>query len=66
MVAGFTEFDTFNSNLIRAGIITREEGLKKTIEENQPRYDTIKWYLDAINLDFEETLSIFNNIPKRY
>ncbi|MBI34592.1 MAG: hypothetical protein CMP67_04425 [Flavobacteriales bacterium] len=66
MVAGFTEFDTFNSNLIRAGIITREEGLKKTIEENQPRYDTIKWYLDAINLDFEETLSIINNIPKRY
>lgn len=66
MVAGFTEFDTFNSNLIRAGVITREEGLQKTMKENQPRYDTIKWYLDAIDLDFEQTMKIINKIPTLY
>ena len=61
-VAGFTEHDTFRSNQIREGDISREEALKFVEEENKPRYPNIKWYLDAINLDFEEVIKIINKI----
>jgi len=65
-VAGFSENETFRSNQIREGMITREEGMKLIEKENQPRYETIKWYLDIIGLDYESTIKVINNIPKRY
>jgi glucosamine--fructose-6-phosphate aminotransferase (isomerizing) len=65
-VAGFTEHDTFRSNQIREGQISREEALKIVERENYPRYQNIKWYLDVLNHDFEDTITIVNNIPKRY
>lgn len=65
-VAGFTEHDTFRSNQIREGDLTREEGLKLVLEENTPRYPNIKWYLDAVGLDFKEVISVVNSIPKIY
>ena len=65
-VAGFTEHDTFRSNQIREGDITREEALNLIKEENRPRYPNIKWYLDVLGLDFEQTIKIVNNIPKIY
>ncbi|MFA0911654.1 glucosamine 6-phosphate synthetase [Vibrio cholerae] len=65
-VAGFTEHDTFRSNQIREGQITREDALKLVADENQPRYQNIKWYLDALNLDFKEVISVINCIPKLY
>ncbi len=65
-VAGFSEYDTFRSNQIREGMLTREEGLKLIEEENQPRYASIKWYLDIINLDFASTIKRINSIPKLY
>lgn len=66
IVAGFTENDTFRSNQIREGMLTREEALVKAIEENEPRWNSIKWYCDTINIDFESTLNNINNIPKLY
>lgn len=63
-VAGFTEHDTFRSNQIREGQLTRDEALKLVEDENRPRYRNIKWYLDAIGLDFVDTIQIINNIPK--
>jgi len=66
LVAGFTEHDTFRSNQIREGQITREEALKLIEDENQPRYQNIKWYLDAVGIDFKEAITIINNIPKLY
>lgn len=66
IVAGFTENDTFRSNQIREGVITREEALKLIEEENKPRYGSIKWYCDTIGIDFEKTLKIINSIPKLY
>jgi len=66
VVAGFSEFDTFRSNQIREGIITRDEGLKMIDEENKPRFESIKWYLDTIGLDFESTLDKINMIEKYY
>ena len=32
--------------------------------ENQPRYPNIKWYLDAVNIDFSEAISTINRIPQ--
>lgn len=65
-VAGFTENDTFRSNQIRQGLVTREEAIGKIDEENTPRFESIKWYLDTIGLDFESTVKTINRIPKLY
>ena len=65
-VAGFTEHDTFRSNQIREGQLTREEALKLVEKENKPRYQNIRWYLDTLNMDFEEVIKTVNNIPKLY
>ncbi len=65
-VAGFSEFDTFRSNQIREGMITREEALELVYKENIPRYDSLKWYLDTIRIDFEYALNTINRIPRLY
>ena len=65
-VAGFTEHDTFRSNQIREGQITRERALELIEDENQPRYQNIRWYLDTLGLDFERVIKIVNTIPKLY
>jgi len=65
-VAGFTEHDTFRSNQIREGDLTRAEALEMVLEENTPRYPNIKWYLDAVGVDFKEAIKVVNAIPKLY
>ena len=65
-VAGFTEHDTFRSNQIREGDITREEALELIREENKPRYPNIKWYLDVLGIDFGQAIRTVNNIHKLY
>jgi len=66
MVAGFTEHDTFRSNQIREGDLTREEALELVEEENAPRYQNIKWYLDVLGFDFKEVIETVNRIPRLY
>lgn len=65
-VAGFTEHDTFRSNQIREGEMTRSEALTLVKAENQPRYPNIKWYLDAVGLDYENVIKTVNAIPRLY
>lgn len=65
-VAGFTEFDTFRSNQIREGMITRAQALDIVNDENQPRWESIKWYCDTIGIDFGQTIKIINGIRKLY
>ncbi len=65
-VAGFSEVDTFRSNQIREGMMTRERALELINEENRPRYETLRWYLDIIGLDFERVIKVVNKIPKHY
>lgn len=65
-VAGFSEHDTFRSNQIREGQISREEALVRIDDENRPRYANIKWYLDAIGMDFEDTIRQINAVPRLY
>ena len=62
--AGLTEHDTFRSNQIREGVLSREAALRCVTEENRPRYQNIKWYLDAVNMDFSEVISIVNAMPR--
>lgn len=65
-VAGFTEHDTFRSNQIREGQLTREKALQLVEDENRPRYQNIRWYLDTLGMDFTEVIKIINAIPKLY
>ena len=66
LVAGFTEHDTFRSNQIREGQMTREKALALVEDENQPRYENIRWYLDVLGMDFTEVIKIINAIPRKY
>lgn len=66
LVGGFTEHDTFRSNQIREGQMTREEALKLVEDENRPRYQNIRWYLDAVGVDFKEAITVVNKIPRLY
>lgn len=59
-MAGFTEHDTFRSNQIREGQMTRDEALELVQEENRPRYQNIRWYLDALGMEFTETIDKIN------
>lgn len=65
-VAGFTEHDTFRSNQVREGQITREQAIKLVEDENRPRYQNIRWYLDTLGMNFEDVIRIVNSIPKLY
>lgn len=59
---GFCEFDTFRSNQIREGQITREYAMSKIFEENAPRVETLEWYLDTVGLDFDSTIRTVNKL----
>jgi extradiol dioxygenase family protein len=65
-VAGFSEYDTFRSNQIREGQMTRSEGLDLVNIENRPRYENLRWYIDIIGLDFRTTIESINKITKLY
>lgn len=65
LAVGFSENDTFRSNQIREGMISREEALNLVYEENKPRYNSLKWYLEIVGLDFETTIKTINNIPSK-
>jgi glucosamine--fructose-6-phosphate aminotransferase (isomerizing) len=65
-VAGFTEHDTFRSNQIREGQMNREDALLLVADENRPRYMNIRWYLDALGMDFKDVITVVNSIPKLY
>ena len=66
LVAGFSENDTFRSNQIRQGTMARDDALRLIYEENVPRYNSIKWYLSIINMDYESTIKRINEIPRLY
>jgi hypothetical protein len=65
-MGGFTENDTFRSNQIREGVMTREQALEIINDENQPRFEAIQWYCDTIGIDMESTLERINSAPRLY
>lgn len=66
LVAGFTENDTLRSNQIREGMLTRDEALRLVYQDNMPRFDSMKWYFDVLNLDMDEVLKKVHKIPRLY
>tara|TARA_Y100000748_G_scaffold113638_1_gene95097 strand:+ start:18 stop:383 length:366 start_codon:yes stop_codon:yes gene_type:complete len=65
-VAGFTEHDTFRSNQIREGVLTREKALTKVVSENNPRWETLEWYASTIGFNLDDALTTIHKIPKLY
>lgn len=65
-VAGFSEIDTFRSNQIREGMLDRKTALKLVEKENFPRYETLRWYLEIIGVDFKKAIEVVNRMPKLY
>ena len=66
LVVGFSENDTFRSNQIREGMITREQGLAFVYDENKPRYNSLKWYTEIVGLDFEDTIKSINSMKRHF
>ncbi len=66
MVAGFTENDTFRSNQIRAGHLTRDEALRLAYRDNQPRWESIIEYLSIVNVDVNHAIKVVMEIPTLY
>jgi glutamine---fructose-6-phosphate transaminase (isomerizing) len=66
LVAGFTENDTFRSNQIREGVISRERALEQVYQENQPRWETFQWYCNTININWLDALKTINSITPLY
>ena len=65
-VTGFSEHDTFRSNQIREGMIARDEALRRVRQENQPRWESLKWYSEVIGFDLDEAIATINDIPRLY
>jgi hypothetical protein len=65
-VAGLTENDTFRSNQIRQGVMTRERALELIDRDNRPRFRSINWYLHTIGCTrrLEDVLDTIERIPK--
>lgn len=66
MIAGFSEIDTFRSNQIREGVISREEALIKAEKENKPRIESLVWYTNTIGVDLNEALKTINSVKTLY
>ncbi len=64
IIAGFTEHDTFRSNQVREGVITRSKALELVEEENKPRYENIAEYLEMLDLDFKTVIDRINSVPR--
>lgn len=66
IVAGFTENDTFRSNQIREGDLSRENALNLSTKENAPRWDSMQWYCNTININFHDSITKINSINSLY
>lgn len=65
-VTGFSEQETFRSNQIRSGVITREEGGRLVEAESNHRFESIREYCNLVGVDFDEILRVVNNMPRHY
>lgn len=66
LIAGFSENDTFRSNQIREGMLTRVQAMEIVERDNKPRFESIQWYCDSVGINMESTLTRINQIAKLY
>jgi glucosamine--fructose-6-phosphate aminotransferase (isomerizing) len=65
-IAGFSENDTFRSNQIREGVLSRDKALEIASRDNKPRPDSMAWYGETINTDMSKAVQIINQCKKRF
>ncbi|MBC8268846.1 MAG: hypothetical protein H8E36_08865 [Rhodospirillaceae bacterium] len=65
-VAGFSEYDTFRSNQIREGLITREQAQELLAQDNEPKLDVLYDFAKHTGFNLEEVLTRINSIEKLY
>jgi len=65
-IAGFTENETFRSNQIREGLITREDAMKLVRDGNKPRLESLLWYANTIKIDLLYAIRQINKAKKLY
>jgi hypothetical protein len=65
-IAGFSEFDTYRSQQIRAGLMTRDEALARVAVENVPDMPVLYEFASQVGLNLEEALTRINTAPKLY
>lgn len=58
--SGFCENDTFRSNQIREGLISRGEAIEFLKKENQIDVEAYKWYCDTIEIDAVDAIKSIN------
>ena len=65
-VAGFSENDTLRSNQVRESLISRDDALRLSERDNQPRYPSMREYAYQVGFDLDEALYVINSMPKLY
>ncbi len=65
-VAGFSEFDTFRSQEVRAGLRDRDSALALAARDNQADMGVLAEFAAQVGLNLEEVLSGIDRIPKLY
>jgi glutamine---fructose-6-phosphate transaminase (isomerizing) len=65
-MAGFSEHDTFRSNQVRSGVISRADAIQLVEQDNRPRWDAMQEYAELVGFNLEEALVVINSAPKLY
>lgn len=65
-VAGFSEFDAFRSQEIRAGLRTRDEALALADRDNQADMGVLAQFAGQVGISLEEVMSGIDAIPRLY
>jgi len=65
-ICGFSEQETFRSNQVREGVITRDEALALVEQESAPRFESIQEYCSLIGVPFSELLSSVYRLKRLY
>ncbi|MBW2530352.1 MAG: hypothetical protein JRI55_02660 [Deltaproteobacteria bacterium] len=65
-VAGFSEFDAFRSQQIRAGLLERTTALELAERDNQPDLDVLAEFASQVGLNLEEVLTRIDGMDRLY
>ena len=65
-IAGFTEIDTFKSNQIREGLLSRDDAIKDIEKSNQTMVNAFLCYCNTINIDALRAVKIINSMKILY
>lgn len=65
-MAGFSEDEVMLSNMIREGVLTREQALVKAAEFNKPRWPSLREFAQIVGFNLEEAIQRINSAPKLY